>query len=164
MSEEPEEREAARLVSTLFGVFPGPFPSPPGGLLGCGHLPAVPIRPLPTPTSALVLPATRRPSQALEEARLNRWTGASSASLPCPARLGVWAAGVIPGLRGLPGLQVTRRTAGALTQEAHGMGRRAQTQLRAAPAPQSRCVWPVTRLAVELPALAARPPGATEAL
>ena len=91
-----------------------------------------------------------------------RWASGrprSSASLPCPACLGVWAAGVIPGLPGLPEPQVTRYTAGALTEGAHGMGQRAQTQLRAARAPQSRRVWPVTGLAVELPALAPRPPG-----
>lgn len=146
---EPEKREVARPVPTCLESSRALFQAPQvASSLLC------PTRPPPTPVSAQVLPATRRPAlqgsgSISPDGQARGTLGRPGPQRPCRV-LPAWGWGQLGssrGFRGLLGLQVTRRMARALTQ------------LRAAPALQSRRVWLVTRLAAGLPAQAPRAPG-----
>lgn len=147
---EPEKREAARPVSTCLECSRALFQAPQVVSWAVVSSLLCPTRPPPTPVSAQVLPATRRP--ALQGSGSISPDGQARGTLgrpgpQCPCRvLPAWEWGQLGsswGFQGLlSGLQVTRRMARALTQGAHGPGRRALTQLRAAPALQSHRMSP----------------------
>lgn len=103
--------------SHLVWTVPRPFPRPPRWSPGLWSPPLLcPVQPPPTPTSALVLPATRRPSWALQEARLTRRAGVlgigqawvlSVPAVSCPpegvgswGHPGAWRAARAPGDHG----------------------------------------------------------------
>lgn len=71
-----------------------------------------PVQPPPTPTSALVLPATRRPSWALQEARSPdgqalRHRAGLGPQCPCQV-LPAWGCGQLGSSWGLEGFQGSR--------------------------------------------------------
>ena len=120
VSEEPEEREAARRFPPCLECSQALFQASQVVSWAVVTSLLCPIRPPPTCTSTLVLPATRRPSQAPDEARLNRRAGALG--IGQAQVLSVPAVSCLPGGVGSWSHPGASRAARAPGDQIHGRG------------------------------------------